>query len=74
MLDKGEERAIVHGRHKLILSSTRPPELYDLDADPGETRNLWASHGEGDTAKAMTGLLEKWAARTGDPLAPTLIR
>jgi arylsulfatase A-like enzyme len=34
-------RALIHGKHKLVVTETEErPELYDLDADPGEQRNL----------------------------------
>ena len=35
-------RMAFDGRHKLITRDGRPAELYDLGADPGETRNLIA--------------------------------
>ena len=46
-------KAVIDGPHKLIVSATSPrgsgrhlPRLYDLDADPGEVRNLQAEEGE----------------------------
>ena len=74
MLEKGEERAIVHDRFKLILSTTRAPELYDLTGDPGETNNLWETRRESKAVGRMKTHLGEWAARTGDKLAPKLIR
>lgn len=47
--------AIRDGRWKLILS--KPPELFDLLADPGETTNLADQHPERVTA--MQSLLER---------------
>jgi len=34
------KRAVVRGRHKLILTRPGGSELYDLESDPGEQRNL----------------------------------
>ena len=73
MIEKGEERAIVHDRYKLILSTVRDPELYDLTADPGETSNLWNSQNRSAVGRMRTHLSE-WADRTGDTLAPKLIQ
>ena len=43
-------------------------ELYDLDADPRETRNLAASgeHQHQETLKKLRALLADWMARQGD--------
>lgn len=38
----GGWRTVVVGDHKLVQRSTRPAQLYDLGADPGETRDLAA--------------------------------
>ncbi len=71
--------ALRDGRHKFILA--RQPdlygspmrELYDLQADPGETRNLFEERP--DVAREMESDLEGWIAdrmkasgRTVDPL------
>jgi arylsulfatase A-like enzyme len=34
------KRAVVRGRYKLILTKPGGTELYDLESDPGEQRNL----------------------------------
>ncbi|HKJ69575.1 MAG TPA: sulfatase-like hydrolase/transferase, partial [bacterium] len=38
---KGVERCVRDQRYKLILSSERPPELYDMHTADQETNNLW---------------------------------
>jgi len=38
--DRLEQAGVVHGRYKLITAPDGRLELYDLVADPGETRNL----------------------------------
>jgi choline-sulfatase len=36
-------RALIHGRHKIVVSESETvPHLYDLEADPGERRDLAA--------------------------------
>jgi arylsulfatase A-like enzyme len=42
--DKHEIRAVVYGRHKLVERRPGRAELYDVEADPGETRDLAAAH------------------------------
>jgi arylsulfatase A-like enzyme len=42
--EKQEIRAVVFGRHKLIERRPGRAELYDVEADPGETRDLAAVH------------------------------
>ena len=74
MLEKGEERALVQGNFKLILSTVRSPELYDLSADPGERDNLWEARKDSKTVGRMKRALTDWAERTGDKLAPTLLK
>jgi hypothetical protein len=48
----------VDGRWKLIVHSERSPELYDLLADPGESRDLWALQPE--EAAHLTRDLSRW--------------
>ena len=61
--------AIRQGRWKLVLgrgsggSSRTPPhrtpgQLYDLAADPAESRNLWSRHP--DVVERLTGILERY--------------
>ena len=59
-------RAIVKtGREQLLFAPGRAPEeLYDLAADPHETRNLAADHPE--VLKEMRERLDRWMKETGD--------
>ena len=50
--------AVRHGRWKLLCEyDGSGAELYDLESDPGETRDLAARHPE-ETARLQTSLLE----------------
>ena len=51
-------RAVFHDRWKLILASGGRFELYDLRTDPGETRNLVASHQP--IVASMAGQVGRW--------------
>lgn len=50
-----------------IFQPTRPAEeLYDLDADPHETKNLAGDSQHAGTLAAMRDRLERWIKETGD--------
>lgn len=56
-------------RYKIIQSQTADMgELYDLEEDPRELRNLWASEEHKDVKIEMLMLLNKRMALTADPL------
>jgi arylsulfatase A-like enzyme len=71
-----DERAVRTRTHKLILRkfdvrpSLRPGELYDLTADPGETRNLYSS--QPAVVKDLARRLAEWGRRHEDPLSVEL--
>jgi hypothetical protein len=46
----GGLRALVRDRRKLIWFERHPPQLYDLEADPAEERDLASAHGTETTA------------------------
>jgi arylsulfatase A-like enzyme len=68
-----DERAIRDERYKLILRKFqlrpefRPGELYDLQSDPKEQRNLWEQ--QPAMVKRMAGKLREWGARYRDELS-----
>ena len=74
-----DERAVRTSRHKLILRKfdLRPElrasgELYDLNADPDESTNLYAR--EPKLVAQLAAQLEAWAQQTRDDLAIDLAR
>ncbi len=72
-LAKGEERCVVSGDWKLILSTVRKPELYHLPSDPGERQNRWQEMASSETAANLKTHLQAWAHKTRDKLAPSLL-
>jgi uncharacterized sulfatase len=71
--DKGEERCVLNDRYKLILSTQRPPELYDLRNDPEEVHNRWADMKSTPLISQLLAQLQDWAEQTHDSLTPKLI-
>jgi len=59
----GANRMLRTDRWKLVLRRQGPTELYDLQEDPGETRDLSADPAHGDTLRELTAALEDWFAR-----------
>jgi hypothetical protein len=56
------------GERPLRAYIRRPPEeLYDLDTDPGEVRNLAADPDHGDLLRGFRAALETWQRDTRDP-------
>ena len=54
-------------QEKLLFSPTRPPEeLYDLAADPHETKNLADDPQHRGTLEALRARLDRWVTETGD--------
>jgi uncharacterized sulfatase len=48
----------------------RPPEeLYDLDADPWEQRDLADQPEHAETLARLRGELDRWMRESGDPLS-----
>lgn len=72
-LDKGEERCVIQGDWKLILSTVREPELYNLARDPAETDNRWNELKNSPAAGKLKDALAAWGRRTRDKLTPELL-
>jgi hypothetical protein len=71
-----QERAIQTARHKLILrkfemrSEFRDGELYDLEADPGESVNIYSK--QPGLVATLASQLEPWARQTQDDVGVEL--
>ena len=73
VLTEGEERCIVSGKWKLVLSRNRPAELYDLGEDAAERHNVWPAQAGSAMASQLRRQLTAWAGRVGDRLVPELV-
>ena len=54
---------------KYIYNPGAEDELYDVDSDPGELRNLAETYGYKHVLRRMKARLVKWLERTGDTIA-----
>ena len=57
---------ITADRWKLNLCAADQGELYDLNTDPGETRNLFDRPEHQDRIRSMAARLHLWQAESGD--------
>lgn len=53
-------RAIREGNWKLVIEGNNPPELYAIDTDPGEARNVAAEHA--DIVTRLQREFQEWKA------------
>jgi len=60
-------RCVCDGRYKLSIHLLTSDELYDLDADPGELRNLIDSPNHAGLRNELHDKLLDWMNRTRDP-------
>jgi choline-sulfatase len=55
------------GRYKLVCSLDEPSELYDIEADPGEVRNLASDPAHREAFRGLTAsLFRRWHPRQLD--------
>lgn len=59
-------RVLLHGKYKYVRNEGDLDELYDLDEDPYELRNLAGDARFSDTRAALANRLAAWQDRTGD--------
>lgn len=64
----GRSAMVRRGNHKLIAHSSGRAELYDLEADPTETRNLIDQHESAAVRSAMLADLVQWLLHVQDDL------
>jgi arylsulfatase A-like enzyme len=55
-----DQIAAMRGKYKLVIVNKGQPELFDVEADPAERRNVIAQHG--DLAAKLRGELKEWLA------------
>ena len=60
-------RAVCDGRYKLVVNLLTSDELYDLEADPHEMKNLSGSGAHAAIRNALHDRLLDWMNRTRDP-------
>jgi arylsulfatase A-like enzyme len=64
----GDFAAVREGRYKLVRSKGKPDELFDLQQDAGEQRDLSPSKPE--IAKKLRSSLDQWHSKMAKPLWP----
>jgi arylsulfatase A-like enzyme len=73
-----EDRALRTQGWKLILrkfeaeSAGPAAELYDMEADPAESHDLYGSGAHRGRVSELTAQLRKWGEENGDPLSVEL--
>ncbi|QQA43560.1 sulfatase [Pelagovum pacificum] len=64
----GNTKMVRKGRWKAVYGAPGGGELYDLDTDPGELRNLFDDPAHAAPKAEMLEVLLRWTIRTEDPL------
>lgn len=60
-----DQKMVATSRHKYVYATARPARLlFDLEADPGETRNLAGAPGAAGVERALRERLLAWLAAT----------
>jgi arylsulfatase A-like enzyme len=66
-LRAAEAAGLLDNMQRLIFAETRPPEeLYDLEADPWEVRNLAGDPAQGEILRSLRSELDQWVEQTDD--------
>lgn len=68
------ERGVRTRRWKLILRDHPKDELYNLEADPGESDDLLPRPESHARVKELAGLMLRWSERVNDPIAARLAK
>lgn len=67
------ERCLVTREWKLILNTSRPPELYDRRSAEPDTHNLFGRDETKAAAHMLARRMLEWAGRTGDGMTGQLV-
>jgi len=67
------ERCVLTEKWKLILNTTRPPELYDRQSPEPDTHNVFGKSETMAAALDMAARMTVWAQKTGDQTATALV-
>lgn len=66
-LARGENRSLLTPLQRSLVAATKPrEELYDLDNDPHEVRNLADDPAHRETLERLSDLLDEWLTRVND--------
>ncbi len=63
----GSQRAVQAPLNLTPAPDQEPVELFDLQADPGETKNLAGDAAHADVRRQLETAMAKWREETGDP-------
>jgi arylsulfatase A-like enzyme len=63
----GTQWAVRSGPYKLLRVRDEAPQLYDVQNDSGETRDLAADQGRSDLLKSMKARWDEWNAQLVPP-------
>ncbi len=67
------ERCVVTDEWKMILNTSRPPELYDRRTDKADEDNLFEALETKAVARDLARRMAAWAEKTNDDIAVTLL-
>ncbi|GMW02183.1 MAG: hypothetical protein AMXMBFR84_33190 [Candidatus Hydrogenedentota bacterium] len=67
------ERCVVTKEWKLILNTTRPPELYDRQSPDPDTHNVFGKSETIAAARDLAARMTVWATKAGDQTATALV-
>ncbi len=67
------ERCVVTGKWKLILNTSRPPELYDRNAPEPDRQNVYGQPETVTVVRELAARMVEWATKTGDQTTTALV-
>ncbi|MCC6489848.1 MAG: sulfatase-like hydrolase/transferase [Candidatus Hydrogenedentes bacterium] len=67
------ERCLVTREWKLILNTSRPPELYDRRSTEPDTHNMFGQEETKAATRMLAKRMREWSEKTGDGMARQLV-